>query len=132
MENRRRFLQAAAGAAVVSRSVLGANDRIQMGLIGCGTRGNMDSGFLSRHKDCVFVAACDVAKAKLDQTAAKLAQNGGKVDTYGDYRRVLERKDIDAVLVATPDHWHSPITVAACEAGKDVYVEKPISNGIDP
>src|SRR5436853_2615000 len=98
MENRRKFLQAAAGAAVVSRSVLGANARIQMGLIGCGTRGNMDSGFLSRHKDCVFVAACDVAKTKLDQTAAKIAQNsGGKVDTYGDYRRILDRKDIDAV-----------------------------------
>ena len=132
MENRRKFLQSAAGAAVVSRSVLGANDRIQMGLIGCGTRGNMDSGFLLRHKDCVFVAACDVAKTKLDQTAAKLAQDGRKVDTYGDYRRVLERKDIDAVLVTTPDHWHSPITIDACAAGKDVYVEKPISNAIEP
>src|ERR1051326_4105576 len=132
MENRRKFLQSAAGAAVVSRSVLGANDRIQMGLIGCGTRGNMDSGFLLRHKDCVFVAACDVAKTKLDQTAAKLAQDGRQVDTYGDYRRVLERKDIDAVLATTPDHWHSPITIDACSAGKDVYVEMPISNAIEP
>ena len=132
MENRRKFLQAAAGAAVVSKSVLGANERIQMGLIGCGTRGNMDSGFLGRHKDCVFVAACDVAQTKLDQTAAKLSENGGvKVDTYGDYRRLLERRDIDAVLVATPDHWHSPITIDACAAGKDVYVEKPISNAIE-
>lgn len=132
MEDRRKFLQAAAGAAVVSRSVLGANERIQMGLIGCGTRGNMDSGFFGRHKDCVFVAACDVAKTKLDQTAAKLSESGGvKVDTYGDYRRLLDRRDIDAVLVATPDHWHSPITVEACAGGKDVYVEKPISNTID-
>src|SRR5689334_12434356 len=133
MENRRKFLQAAAGAAVVSGSALGANERIQMGLIGCGTRGNMVSGFFGRHKDCVFVAACDVAQTKLDPTAAKLSEHGGaKVDTYGDYRRLLERKDIDAVLVATPDHWHSPITVDACAAGKDVYVEKPVSNTIEP
>ena len=132
MENRRKFLQAAAGAAVVSGSALGANERIQMGLIGCGTRGNMVSGFFGRHKDCVFVAACDVAQTKLDQTSAKLSERGGlKVDTYGDYRRLLERKDIDAVLVATPDHWHSPITIDACAAGKDVYVEKPVSNTIE-
>lgn len=132
MENRRKFLQAAAGAAVVSGSALGANERVQMGLIGCGTRGNMVSGFFGRHKDCVFVAACDVAQTKLDQTAAKLSEGGGvKVDTYGDYRRLLERKDIDAVLVATPDHWHSPITIDACAAGKDVYVEKPVSNTIE-
>src|SRR5579864_6112694 len=109
MENRRRFLQAAAGAAVVSRSVLGANDRIQMGLIGCGTRGNMDSGFFLRHKDCVFVAAADVVKSKLNETATKLEQNGARVQQFSDYRRMLERKDIDAVLIATPDHWHSPM-----------------------
>ncbi len=130
MENRRKFLQAA-GGAMASRSLIGANDRIQIGLIGCGTRGKMVSGFFGRHKDCVFVAACDVAKSKLEQTAANLSAGGTKVDTYGDYRRLLERKDIDAVLVATPDHWHSPITVDACAAGKDVYVEKPVSNTIE-
>jgi predicted dehydrogenase len=92
----------------------------------------MDSGFLLRHKDCVFVAACDVFKSRLDPAVPRLSQlgGGGKVDGYGDYRRILERKDIDAVLVTTPDHWHSPITVDACSAGKDVYVEKPISNTI--
>lgn len=132
MENRRTFLKAAAATAAVSRSVLGANDRVQLGLIGCGTRGTMDSGFLLRHKDCVFVAACDVFKSRLDPAIPRLSQlgGGGKVDGYGDYRRILERQDIDAVLVTTPDHWHSPITVDACSAGKDVYVEKPISNTI--
>ena len=130
MENRRTFLKASVAAAT-ARSVLGANERIQVGLIGCGTRGNMDAGFFGRHKDCVIVAACDVSKTRLDQTAAKLSQTGTKVDTYGDYRRVLDRKDIDAVLVTTPDHWHSPITVDACAAGKDVYVEKPVSNTIE-
>jgi predicted dehydrogenase len=132
MENRRTFLKVAAAGAAVSHSVLGANDRVQLALIGCGSRGTMDSGFFGRHKDCVFVAACDVAKSRLDPAIPRLSQQGGggKVDAYGDYRRVLDRKDIDAVLVTTPDHWHSPITVDACAAGKDVYVEKPISNTI--
>lgn len=132
MANRRDFLKASvAAAAMVSRPVIGANDQIHMGLIGCGTRGNMVSRFFGRNNDCVFVAACDVAKTKLDQTAARLSENGAKVDRYGDYRRILDRKDIDAVLIATPDHWHSPMTVEACKAGKDVYVEKPVSNTID-
>src|SRR5437879_7139546 len=111
MDNRRSFLKATLATAAMSRPVLGANDRIRMGLIGCGTRGNMVSGFFGKHKDCVFVAACDVAKTKLQQTAAKLAGSDGKVDQYADHRRLLERKDIDAVLIATPDHWHSPMTV---------------------
>jgi predicted dehydrogenase len=131
MANRRDFLKASVAAATVSRSVLGANDRVQMGVIGCGTRGRMDSGFFARHKDCVFVAACDVAKSRLDPLAAKLTEGGAKVDTYSDYRRLLDRKDIDAVLITTPDHWHSPMTVEACASGKDVYVEKPISNTIE-
>ncbi|MGO9012885.1 MAG: Gfo/Idh/MocA family protein [Bryobacteraceae bacterium] len=126
MKSRRAFLQTAA-AAVVSRSVLGANDRIQMGIIGTGSRGMSVVRRFVMNEDCVFIAACDVAKTKLNAAATKI---GGKVDTYGDYRRMLERKDIDAVLIATPDHWHSPMTVDACAAGKDVYVEKPLSNTI--
>ncbi len=132
MGNRRTFLQASAAAAAASGPVLGANDTVRMGCIGCGTRGNMVAGFLRRHKDCVFLAACDVARTRLDQTVAKLGEGGGKVDAYDDYRRMLDRKDIDAVLVATPDHWHGPMTVDACSAGKDVYVEKPVSNAIEP
>ena len=128
MKNRRRFLQASAGAAVFSKSVLGANDRINMGIIGSGNRGMQVLARLAQNSDCTFIAACDVAKSRLDQAATKI---GGKVDTYSDYQRMLERKDIDAVLVATPDHWHSPITVDACAAGKDVYVEKPVSNTIE-
>src|SRR5262249_13035092 len=99
MDNRRTFLKATLATAAMPRSGHSANDRVRMGLIGCGTRGTMVSGFLNRHDDCVFVAACDVAKTKLDATAAKLAKNGVTVDTYGDYRRILDRKDIDAVLI---------------------------------
>lgn len=127
MESRRVFLQAAAGAAVVSQRVLGANDRVRMAVIGTGTRGTIDNRLFRKHADCEFVAACDVRKSRLDALVKTLP---GKVDSYGDYRRILERKDIDAVLVTTPDHWHSPITVEACAAGKDVYVEKPLSNTI--
>jgi predicted dehydrogenase len=143
MLTRRTFLQASAVVALGSRSVLGANDRVRMATIGCGTRGTMDSGFLSRHKDCEIVAVCDVAGGKREALAAKLRDggtngsgtNGGSsrtIDLVEDYRRILDRQDIDAVLVATPDHWHSPITVDACAAGKDVYVEKPVSNAIEP
>src|SRR5512142_3088449 len=100
MDSRRQFLQASAAAAVVSQTVLGANDRVQMGLIGTGNRGNQVWGGFSQHADVSFIAACDVDKARLDSTAPKI---GSKVDTYGDYRRLLERKDIDAVLITTPD-----------------------------
>jgi predicted dehydrogenase len=140
MLSRRRFLQStAAAAAVIPRSVVnvhagvqGANDRIRLGVIGTGTRGTMVAGFFARHKDCALVAACDVDKTRLDQFATKLTPAGTKLDVYEDYRRILERKDVDAVLVATPDHWHGPMTVEACAAGKDVYVEKPVSNAIEP
>ncbi len=80
--------------------------------------------------DNVRIAAlCDVYKPNLEQ-AVTLA--GGKVDTYGDYRRLLDRKDIDVAVIATPDHWHCPMVVEAYQAGKDIYVEKPLSNEIDP
>ena len=127
MENRRRFLQASA-AAVTARSILGANDRVQMAIIGTGTRGNQVFTGFSAHADQVFLAACDVAADRLDA----FVTSHGKMDTYKDYRRVLERKDIDAVLITAPDHQHEPILQAALSAGKDAYIEKPISNSIGP
>ncbi len=142
--DRREFLGTAIGAVAVSRSwavsgapaqggVQGANDRIRVALIGAGSRGNGVMNSWLKHADSTFVAVCDVARDRLDNTASKLAASSGqKVDAYEDYRRILERKDIDAVLIATPDHWHSPMTVEACAAGKDVYCEKPVSNGIEP
>jgi predicted dehydrogenase len=140
MLSRRRFIQTtAAAAAVIPRTVAdahariqGANERVRIAVIGTGTRGVMVAGFFQRHKDCAIVAACDVDKTRLDQYVTKQAAAGTKVEAFEDYRRILERKDIDAVLVATPDHWHGPMTVEACAAGKDVYVEKPVSNAIEP
>src|SRR5512137_1419063 len=113
MENRREFLRVSAAAALASNQVRGANDRVQMGIIGLGTRGNQVYGSFLRNKDVTFVAACEVQRNRLGQFATKA---GGKMATYGDYRRMLENKDIDAVLITVPDHWHSPMMIAACEA----------------
>lgn len=102
-----------------------ASERVVAALIGAGSRG---MGLLSIQGDprCSVAAVCDV-----DQQHMAAAQKRiGKCDTYTDFRRILDRKDIDAVLIATPDHWHAPITIMACKAGKDVYCEKPLSRTI--
>ena len=131
MESRRTFVtKAAAGvAALGSSSLRAASDEVVVGVIGCGTRG---ARYLMPNfsivDNCRIAAVCDVYKPNLERAASTA---GSKVDSYGDYRRILERKDINVVIVATPDHWHGPITVEACEAGKDVYVEKPLSNNIE-
>ena len=126
MPSRRQFVQvtAAAGAATLLRAkgVLGANERISVGLIGCGGRGQQNWQRFLKQPDVNPVAACDVYEPFLHKTTA-----GTSIAPYKDFRRLLERKDIDAVIVATPDHWHALQTVMACEAGKDVYAEKPLS-----
>ncbi len=136
--NSREFLHATGAAAVAARSsslgaAQGANDRVRVGIIGCGNRGNQVATDWMKHTDSVFTAACDVARDRLEQTAKRLGETqGNTLDVYEDYRKILDRKDVDAVLIATPDHWHSPMTIDALAAGKDVYVEKPVSNGIEP
>ena len=110
--------------ALSSRRVLGANGRIRLGFIGLGNRGDQVlDGFLG-HKDAEVVAICDLYRPYLDFAARKI---GGAPKQYADYRKVLEQKDVDAVVICTPDHWHALQTIEACQAGKDVYVEKPLS-----
>lgn len=134
---RRRFLKSSARAAlglsagtVISGGwgsagrVRGANERIGVGFIGVGNRGGQLLSAARRNEDVEVIALCDVYQPYLDRWANKL---GGKVAQYRDFRYLLERKDIDAVFIATPDHWHALQTISACEAGKDVYVEKPLS-----
>ncbi len=128
MMNRRSFLVSSGLTAAMSRSAFGANDRIQVGVIGAGTRGGYMSTVLAGNDDCQVQAICDVYKPRRDATAAKLP---GEVKTYVDYRHVLERNDIDAVLIAAPDHWHAALMIEACQAGKDVYVEKPACRQIE-
>jgi predicted dehydrogenase len=122
---RRAFLAGAAIAPMIlSSGVLaangrpGANDRIVTGHIGVGGKGSSHIKSIPEHVG----ALCDV-DAHQAEKAAKLL--GRKVPIYSDYRHLLERKDLDAIVIATPDHWHSLMMIHACEAGKDVYVEKP-------
>ncbi len=130
--NRREGFQAAAMTALGYSRVLGANDRIRVALVGCGNRGvNALLKEALRMDDVQMVAACDVYQPNLDEALDNIKQAGGQADGYGDYRKVTERKDVDVVMIATPDHWHAPIVAASCEAGKDVYVEKPLANTIE-
>ncbi len=131
MVNRRTLLQASAAAVAVTatRKAFAANDKIQMAIIGTGNRGGRVFDSLVRHDDCKFLAACEVNQARLTQWMTPARQTY-KLDTVGDHRRILDRKDIDAVLIATPDFSHSRIMIDAIAAGKDVYVEKPASNTI--
>lgn len=132
---RRTFTKATAAAGATTAAVgwtaaqagkvAGANERVRIGIIGVGNRGGQVlNAFLKSKDDVEFVAICDVYKPHLEKTAARL---DGKVDQYGDFRKILDRQDIDAVVIATPDHWHAVQTIQACNAGKDVYVEKPLS-----
>ncbi len=108
----------------MNERIVGANDRVRLGFIGVANRGGqLMSAFLT-HDDMEIVALCDVDKRTLEKANARL---DGKADTCGDFRRLMDRNDIDAVVIATPDHWHAIQTVTACDAGKDVYVEKPLS-----
>jgi predicted dehydrogenase len=134
--NRRDFLKRAAlTSAGVSLSmygfstgnVLGANERIRLGVIGMGRQGTDDMQNFMKH-GVEVAAVCDVFQPQLDKG---LAAAGGKAKAFKDFRQVLDDKDIDVILVATPDHWHPLPMVMACQAGKDVYVEKPICVAVE-
>lgn len=106
--------------------VLGANDRVGVGYVGLGNRGDQVHDAFLEHGDNATVAICDLKPAYLDLAARKSA-NRGPATRYSDYRKLLEDKNVDAVAICTPDHWHAVMFVDACKAGKDVYVEKPLS-----
>src|SRR5829696_362819 len=122
--NRRDFTAAAAVTALSAGRVMGANDRVRVGFIGLGNRGDQVLSAFLTHKDAEVVAICDIYQPYLDFASKKI---GGNPEQFRDYKKLLEKKDIDAVVVATPDHWHALMTVDACKAGKDVYCEKPLS-----
>ena len=139
---RRQFLRqttalafsAAALPALAPASALGRaakvapGNRIAVGCIGVGPQGQGDMGNFLNQKDAQVVAVCDVMKGHLDQARDRVNQHykNNACATYTDFRELLARKDIDAVLIATPDHWHVLTAIAAVRAGKDVYLEKPM------
>ena len=108
----------------MTKKIIGANDRIRLAFIGVANRGGQLISAFLKHDDMEIAALCDVQGSTLEKVKARL---DGKPDTTKDFRRILERDDIDAVIIATPDHWHAIQTIDACDAGKDVYVEKPLS-----
>jgi predicted dehydrogenase len=134
---RREFLKATSSAAVAvglagaarpaagqpAARRVGANDKIVLGFIGVAGRGGGHLDWFGRHPDVTIGAICDVYQPHLDRAIAK---TGGKAKGYHDYRKLLEQRDVDAVIVATPPHWHPLISIEACQAGKDVYCEKPM------
>ncbi|MCW5978283.1 MAG: Gfo/Idh/MocA family oxidoreductase [Bryobacteraceae bacterium] len=123
---RRNFVKASGlGVTALSASrVVGANDRIHIGLIGCGGRGRGVARSMREAPDVAYTAVADVYSVN-----AELAREwaGPDAKAFRDFRELLERTDVDAVHIATPDHWHAIASVLACEAGKDVFVEKPTS-----
>jgi predicted dehydrogenase len=128
--NRRTFTQSATAlgalaglhaAGLVSRA---ANDRVRLGFVGVGNRGDQLLDAFLTHPDAEIAALCDVYQPYLEAAQKKV---GGKAKLFGDFRQLLDQKDLDAVVIATPDHWHALVAIAACRTGKDVYVEKPLS-----
>ena len=120
--------RAAAMSAASQDRVAGANRRVRVALIGCGGQGNGDlRAALRLGAECV--ALCDVDDEQTSKTRARIEKdfNAAPALMTRDFRRVLDRQDVDAVIIGTPDHWHALPTVLACDAGKDVYVEKPLA-----
>ena len=122
---RRDLARNAVAATALSYSrVLGANDRVRMGFIGLGNRGDQVHDAFLEHGDSQTVAVCDLREDYMDFAVKKSRATPKK---YKDYKKLLEDKEIDAVAIATPDHWHALMFIDACHAGKDIYVEKPLS-----
>ncbi len=142
--NRRSFLRnttlTAIGSGIIAsvpmdvlaaiRKKISPNDSINVALIGCKGMGWSNLTSMLKMPEVQCVALCDVDSNVLNQRKAELEKINIKPKTYTDYRKLLENKDVDAVIIATPDHWHCLQMIDACAAGKDVYVEKPVSNSI--
>ena len=136
--NRKEFIKKASvltGASMVLpatgiNTFVGANDRIRIGTIGINGMGWSDTKSLLKIPGVELAAVCDVDQNVITKRMAELGEAGKKVKTFTDYRALLDQKNIDAVVIGTPDHWHALMMIHASEAGKHVYCEKPIGNSI--
>ena len=129
---RREFIKGSIGVtlAVPFSRVRGANDDIRVAVVGIRNQGSNHINWFRNIPGVRVVAICDADKSVIDREEKKFKERNEKVDTYVDYRKLLEDKNIDAVITATPNHWHALVTIWGCQAGKDVYVEKPVSYNI--
>src|ERR1700733_6900328 len=135
MVNRREFLVGTAGLAVAANArshgqILGSNNRLNFAVIGLNSRGYAHLSSLQANKESACIShVCDVDSKTLEKFAAATNQAMGSAPaTEKDFRKILEQKDVDAISIATPDHWHAPMAIAGLQAGKHVYVEKPCSH----
>ena len=133
--NRRYFLMSTAvmaGSAAIKGLAQSPNERVRVAVIGLGGRGSSHVNAWSRMPNVEVAAICDVDESHIGEKFKLLESRGvkNKPTTHVDIRKLLESKDIDAVSIATPNHWHTLMTVWACQAGKDVYVEKPCSHNV--
>src|ERR1051326_7739458 len=131
--SRRSFLKSSlAGAAACTLTprswsqVVGANDLVRVAVVGLNGRGESHISEFGKIQGARVVALCDVDRDVLERRSRSLAG----VQKYRDIRKLLENKEVDAISIATPNHWHSLMTIWACQAGKDVYVEKPCSHDV--
>ena len=127
--SRREFTKAGAASAVAvslpsTAAVARRTDKIRVGFVGVGNRGSQLMKAFATQEDCEFVGVADVYQPYRERARQNFGANLVVVE---DYRKLLDRKDIDAIVIATPDHWHAIQAIAAMSAGKDVYVEKPLS-----
>ena len=123
------FVERELAAAEAPRASTSPNNRPGLGLIGCGGMGMADAVWASRFGD--ILAVCDVDRHHAESAAKQLSKNGLTPMVYGDFRKLLERVDISAIVQATPDHWHTLINIAAAKAKKDIYGEKPLTLTLD-
>ncbi|MBN2410459.1 Gfo/Idh/MocA family oxidoreductase [candidate division KSB1 bacterium] len=138
--NRREFVKtlintsaaATLAAPAITRSsrVIGANDTVNVAIVGMNGKGRGHIGSFRELPNVRVIALCDVDNVVLSREVEKLKQEGEKIETYTDYRKLLENRNVDAVVLATSNHWHALQTVWGCQAGKDVYVEKPVSHNV--
>jgi len=124
---RRKFVTAATTALSYGR-IFGANDRVRVGLLGSGGRGTYVSRQAKEFGNAEIAAMADIYEPRIDSARQQL--NPSAI-AHHDFRQLLDRKDIDAVIIGSPDHWHVPMTIAAVQAGKDVYCEKPVTHSVD-
>src|SRR5690349_19159859 len=137
--NRRDFVKTAVGAGLAIGAlgpaargrILGANDRINLGLIGAGGRGRDLLAWAIKTGQQETTPAAVVAVSDVYGKRLKMAKETAKCDGYLDYRELLQRKDVDAVIIATPDHWHARMAIEAMNSGKDVYLEKPMTHTVE-